>query len=617
MKKKEKKKDTKFHKTYGLASNLSYIVKEMWKYDKITLVVVGFYGFFTPIAAYLWTFMSKFVIDIVTRKDDIKKLIGIIFITFIIQLVCTLCQSWSWGQWWRPISVRLSVLIQKNIKFMKLPYEYLEDKDTMDCYEKAVRTTDDNKKGCEGMIHLLENGAADIFTVIVGLFIIGTLSAPIMLGMAVLAFISFLIKDHTNRVVKERIWDPLATWWRKDEYLSRTFSDFAYAKDIRMYSLKDYLIGRYKEVSQERLDAAKEDEFRWWVSGNLDGVIRAVALIGVYAWLLYSVINKNLTVGNFTLYLGSATTFFMFLGRLFDRVSEALELSREVDDFRSFMDLDEGEKEKGKSVPKCDSYEFTFEDVWFKYPKAESYALKGLNLTVKAGEKLAVVGLNGAGKSTFIKLLLKLYVPTKGRILLNGVDISGYDRDEYYKIFSPVFQDVWMFAFPLKANVSMLPVDDTDDELAKKCLADAGMAESVDKLPDGVNTEVLKVIYDEGVDFSGGEKQKIALAKALYKNGPVVVLDEPTAALDALAEAKLYEDFDKLVNGRTSIYISHRLSSTRFCDHVAMFKDGEMVEYGTHDSLLEAGGVYSEMFNVQAKYYLEGGGENAEEYEAC
>ena len=207
MKKKEKKKDTKFHKTYGLASNLSYIVKEMWKYDKITLVVVGFYGFFTPIAAYLWTFMSKFVIDIVTRKDDVKKLIGIIFITFIIQLVCTLCQSWSWGQWWRPISVRLSMLIQKNIKFMKLPYEYLEDKDTMDCYEKAVRTTDGNKKGVEGMIHLLENGAADIFTVIVGLFIIGTLSAPIMLVMAVLAFISFLIKDHTNRVVKERIWD--------------------------------------------------------------------------------------------------------------------------------------------------------------------------------------------------------------------------------------------------------------------------------------------------------------------------------------------------------------------------------------------------------------------------
>ena len=191
MKKKEKKKDTKFHKTYGLASNLSYIVKEMWKYDKITLVVVGFYGFFTPIASYLWTFMSKFVIDIVTRKDDVKKLIGIIFITFIIQLVCTLCQSWSWGQWWRPISVRLSILIQKNIKFMKLPYEYLEDKDTMDCYEKAVRTTDENEKGVEGMIHLLENGAADIFTVIVGLFIIGTLSAPIMLGMAVLAFISF------------------------------------------------------------------------------------------------------------------------------------------------------------------------------------------------------------------------------------------------------------------------------------------------------------------------------------------------------------------------------------------------------------------------------------------
>lgn len=616
--KKDKKEENKFHKAYGALSNLSYIARQMWSHDKMTIGVVALYGFFTPVAAYLWTFMLKFVIDIVTKHDSVKKLISIIFITFIIQLICTLCQSYTWSQWWRPIGVRTAMLIKKNVKIMTLPFESLEDKDTMDCFEKAVRACGGNQQGVEGMMHLLENASGDFFTVIAGLLIMGTLSVPVMAGMTVLAFLFFLVKDHTSKVNKEKVWDKLATWWRKDDYMLRTFSDFTFAKDIRMYSLKDYLINRYKDVSKERLKASKEHELRWWKCGLFGNVVWVIALIGIYAWLIYSVVNNGLTVGEFSLYLGSATTFFLFLGRLFDRLTELFARSREVDDFRSFMDLHESEKKKGECVPKYSTYEFTFEDVWFKYPKADDYALKGLNLTIKAGEKLAVVGLNGAGKSTFIKLLLKLYEPTKGRILLNGEDISKYDRDEYYKIFSPVFQDVWMFAFPLKSNISMAPVDETDEEKVKKCIKDAGMSKNVKKLKDGINTEVLKVIYDEGVDFSGGEKQKLALARALYKNGPVVVLDEPTAALDALAEAKLYEDFDRLVSGKTSVYISHRLSSTKFCDHVAMFKDGELAEYGTHDSLLEAGGPYSEMFNVQAKYYLEGGEENGDEsFEAC
>ena len=618
MKKKEEKQENKFHKVYGPWSNLAYIAKEMWSHDKMTIGTVALYGFFTPVAAYLWTFMLKFIIDIATRHDSVKKLLTIIFITFVIQMVCTLCQSYTWAQWWRPIGVRIGMLIKKNIKVMTLSYESLEDKDTMDSCEKAERACGANQEGVEGMMHLMENAAGDFFTVILGLCIMGTLSVPVMAGMTVLAFLFFLVKDHTSKVNKEKVWDKLATWWRKDNYLFKTYSDFTFAKDIRMYSLKDYLIGRYKDVSEERLEKSKEHELRWWKCGLVGNLIWVIALIGIYAWLLYSVVNKSLTVGDFSLYLGSATTFFLFLGRLFDRLTELFQRSREVDDFRSFMDLGEEEKKKGEPVPKYETFEFAFEDVWFKYPKAEEYALKGLNLTIKAGEKLAVVGLNGAGKTTFIKLLLKLYEPTKGRILLNGEDISKYDRDEYYKLFSPVFQDVWMFAFPLKSNVSMAPVDETDEERAMQCLKDSGMGKSVKKLKDGINTEVLKVIYDEGVDFSGGEKQKIALARALYKNAPVVVLDEPTAALDALAEAKLYEDFDKLVAGRTSVYISHRLSSTRFCDHVAMFKDGEMAEYGTHDSLLEAGGPYSEMFNVQAKYYLEGGEEDGvESYEAC
>ena len=225
---------------------------------------------------------------------------------------------------------------------------------------------------------------------------------------------------------------------------------------------------------------------------------------------------------------------------------------------------------------------------------------------------IAIVGRPNVGKSTFIKLLLRLYEPTEGEILLNGVNVKDYNRHDYYQVFAPVFQNVELFAFPLAENISMQAPDETDAKKAEECLQAAGLKEKLETLPKGVKTEVLKVIYDDGVDFSGGEKQKIALARALYKDAPVVVLDEPTAALDAVAESRLYEDFDKLIGGKTAVYISHRLSSTQFCNHVAMFSGGEMVEYGTHKSLLEQDGEYAKMFRIQAQYYMEESGEEAD-----
>ena len=268
------------------------------------------------------------------------------------------------------------------------------------------------------------------------------------------------------------------------------------------------------------------------------------------------------------------------------------------------MDIPNGNL-SGKPVPKAKGYTFEFENVSFKYKGQESYALKNVNLTLEAGEKLAVVGLNGAGKSTFIKLLLRLYDVTEGRILMNGTDIREFNREDYYKLFSPAFQDVMVFASPMSENVSMKEPAATDKSAAEKVLRDAGLGEKVDSLEKGVDTELLKVFYDDGVDLSGGEKQKLALARALYKNADVVVLDEPTAALDALAENRLYQSFDGLIGNRSAVYISHRLSSTRFCNRVAMFKDGEMVETGTHDELMALDGAYAEMFRVQAQYYVE------------
>jgi ABC-type multidrug transport system fused ATPase/permease subunit len=604
----ENKNTSRLHREYGLISNLRFVARSMFKTEP-GLKWVIFLGIVSAaVTRYLWTFISKFVIDAVTTNGDIKHLVIIIGILFAVQLVFTMTETYSGNHFYRYIHARFLEIINKNKKFMAMRYENLEDKDVLDCYEKAGRATNSNNSGIEGMMHVIERSLTSFAVVLVGFVIMGNLSLPIVIGMILLALANFAVKNHTNKVCKAKIWDPLAPFRRKDWYMMSTFTDFASAKDIRMYSLKDRLMEKYREISNELLKARKENEIRWWICGQIGNLLWFFAQCGLYAWLIYSVIRKDLSIGNFTLYLGSAATFFNHVLSLLDRVNDALARSREVDDFRSFMDIDSDIEEGSERIPAFSEYEFTFDNVWFKYPNAEKYALEDLNLTVKAGKKLAIVGLNGAGKTTFIKLLLRLYEPTKGRILLNGTDISAYDRTEYFRLFSPVFQEICLFAFPLSMNVSMKASSDSNKELSIKCLEDAGFGEKTKELPKGIDTEVLKIVDDEGVDFSGGEKQKIALARALYKNAPVIVLDEPTAALDALAEAKLYKDFDSLVSGKTAIYISHRLSSTRFCDNVAMFKDARLVEYGTHDSLLKAGGAYSEMFNVQAQYYVEEGG---------
>lgn len=586
----------------------------MVKIDRWFLVLIPIGMVCTPMMQYLWTFISKFVIDTITNEQGTGQLSKLLLIFIVLQLIAAMLNTYyDSNTWWRFIHARLRMIQKKNLKIMRINYEHLENPDVMDCYERAGQACNNNMNGVEGMMREGAEFLKSLAVVLVGLAIMGSLNLWMVLLVFAVTVLNFLFRNYTSRTAKKKVWDPLAPWWRKNQYMQNTTTDFAAAKDIRMFGLKDWLCDKYRDLAKVRCDAQRENERLWRNAGFAGASTWLVSQAGVYAYLIYQVIQGNVTIGDFTMYTASFATFFNFINELLTHAGNLLACSREVDDFRSFLDFWGGDEEDGGiSVPKLDSYEFTFKNVSFRYPKAEAYALKNLNLTVKAGERLAVVGLNGAGKSTFIKLLLRLYEPTEGEILLNGVNVKDYNRHDYYQVFAPVFQTVELFAFPLAENISMQAPDETDAKKAEECLQAAGLKEKLETLPKGVKTEVLKVIYDDGVDFSGGEKQKIALARALYKDAPVVVLDEPTAALDAVAESRLYEDFDKLIGGKTAVYISHRLSSTQFCNHVAMFSGGEMVEYGTHKSLLEQDGEYAKMFRIQAQYYMEESGEEAD-----
>ncbi len=612
---KRNKKDEntdEFHKEYGVISNCRYIFEKFVKYRKSLILFIITGSIAAASMTYLWSFIGKLVIDMIEQQasspdKDIKPLLYLTLITSAAELLF---------MWLNTVSsmkmsvgftyVRLMIIKERIAKTLGMEYEALETPEMLDRLQKAKRATAGDWQGVQGMMTYMQVMGVQIISVTIAVAIMTTFNPWIILIIVVLSFAQFLFFDYIRKKDKKEMWDAMMPHWRKLEYMENVTTDFSYAKDIRLFGMQKYLAKKQIDVYDEELHHWIKSR-QYWIYNTIFAhgisLLRQLIIIG---WLVYSVVFNGLSIGNFTLYTASAAAFSNAINEILQALSALRERSAHTDDYRSFMDIPSADdKAQTIPIPPADKYTFEFKNVSFKYRGQEKYALKNVNLTLHAGEKLAVVGLNGAGKSTFIKLLLRLYDVTEGCILMNGTDIRKFDRKEYYELFAPAFQDVMVFAFPVAENVSMKEPFNTDKAEAEKMLRLAGLGDKLDKLEKGVDTELLKVLYDDGVDLSGGEKQKLALARALYKKSKIIVLDEPTAALDALAEFRLYQSFNELVGDRTAVYISHRLSSTRFCDRVAMFKDGEMVEIGTHDSLMEADGAYADMFRVQAQYYVE------------
>ncbi len=612
FKEKKRKQEDELHREYGVLRNCKYILSAYLKYRKsmIGLLLLG--GIAGASMSYIWTFIGKLVVDIIERQaaqehKDIMPLVYLVIITTLVELVMMVLNAYAskklvLGFYY----TQICIVMERVAKVLGMEYETLETPDMLDRLQKAKRATSGGGNGLRGFMSDMWTMTVQFTCIVAAVSIISTLNPWIVAIILVLSLIQFEFFDYARLKDKEIMWDAMAGNWRKLEYMSTVSTDFSYAKDIRLYGMRKWLGAKQKGVNVDELRRWQQSRQYWIYYAFFSSGLSLVQAVIVFGWLIYDVVANDLSIGNFILYSGSAFTFSGSIQQFLQAIGGIREHSSHLDDFRSFMDIpnpDEGKKTI--PIPKSDKYTFKFENVSFKYKGQDAYALKNLNLTLEAGQRLAVVGLNGAGKTTFIKLLLRLYDVTEGRILCNGTDIREFDRAEYYRLFAPAFQEVEVFAFKLSENVSMRIADDTDKALTEQYLRDAGMGEKLESLPKGMDTELLKVLYDDGVDLSGGEKQKLALARALYKNAPIVVLDEPTAALDALAEYRLYQSFDGMIGDRTAVYISHRLSSTRFCDNIAMFVAGEMVEYGTHEELLEKNGAYAEMFMVQAQYYVE------------
>ena len=443
-------------------------------------------------------------------------------------------------------------------------------------------------------------------------FALGSLSVWIRLGLAA-GILATVAVSVFSQMKEERIMEEFDASCVDVNALSFAFyrysTDYAAGKDIRMYCMGPFLCGKDRELGRSFFRKKKKATNRaalWTLPGSFaEGLLR----IGLYAALLASAFAGGVSAGSIAKYAACILLLLNGTEELVKSLQKEWINHEYLARYFSWFDLPNRMRKGSLTVEKRDDcdYEIEFRNVSFRYPGAEEDALKDVSLTFKIGEKLALVGENGSGKTTFIKLLTRLYDPREGEILLNGVDIRKYDYEEYLGVFSVVFQDFKLFPFRLGEVVAA--AREYDEERVRESLRKANFGERLGDFPGGLGGYLYKSFDESGVEISGGEAQKIALARALYKDAPFILLDEPTAALDPESEYEVYSNFNAISGDKTTVYISHRLASCRFCDKIAVFDHGRIVEVGDHRTLLEKGGKYQTLWNAQAQYYRENAGE--------
>ncbi len=393
---------------------------------------------------------------------------------------------------------------------------------------------------------------------------------------------------------------------RKFNYLFETMGDFSFAKEVRINQASAWLAEKFSRVLDAYGGRLKKYQNRILILGCVEGVVNFGQLFLMYGYGVHQAVTGSITIGDFTVYTGAVLALFAAFSGFANGLTHMSYMSKYADKYKEYAEIARpAHLTKGTVRLTGEEKEnvIEFRDVSFSYPHTERKVLDHISLVISDREKLAVVGINGAGKTTFIKLLCRLYEPTEGVILYNGTDISTIRYEDYVKKLSVVFQDFQLLAFSMEDNVVLN--QRCDREKVLEAVRRSGLEDKLKKLPKGLDTSVGKDFDEEGVEFSGGEGQKLVTARAYYKNAPIVIFDEPTAALDPISENHVYQNFREIMKGKMAIFISHRLASTRFCDRIAVFRQGQIVEYGTHEQLMGREGLYREMFDKQAEYYKE------------
>lgn len=580
---------------------LKYFFPIAWKTYKGYFFVSGIKTAIDAIQPFVAIIVSPLIITELLGERDITKLIIYAAIMAAASPLLSFIGSW------------LGIIIEKYMerfnnyiteetsrRVMELDFQVTEDKKALDQLELAKTGMDWYSGGIVGIFSPVFEIIGQIIK-LCGTVVLIAVNAPLIFPITlIVVIVSSIIQNKQNKIEVEQF-KNLAGVNRAFSYYGWQIVDFKYGKDIRLYDAKDLIVERWDKYTDSFVGEYIKTAYRQHPLDQLKNVFNVARDIANYLYLGISVLTGSISIAIFTQMIAASSTFTTSMRLLLDDIQEIVKRCNYAYEYVKFADYPAA-IEKGTRHVKEGNHTLEFKNVSFTYPNTDVKVLKGVNVTLKQGEHLSVVGLNGAGKTTFVKLLCRLYDPTEGEILLDGVNIKEYDYNEYMSLFSPVFQDFKLFAFSIKENIVL--DDPCSDEEISGLLEQVGLGDKLKSLEKGVETILFKSFDENGIEPSGGEQQKMAIARALYKKAPVVILDEPTAALDPVAEYDIYRQFDSLVGGKTAIYISHRLSSCKFCDRIAVFSEGVIKEYGTHDELiLINNGIYAEMFKAQAKYY--------------
>lgn len=594
--------------------------KLVWQMSRMNVIWRMAYVTSMQITPYLTLYMSALLIDELTAGASAERLLTLAVITVVGTFAANMLSQHIVG---RQAVKYENIQWQRDEKFMtdveaRMQYCHLETPETSLVREQISHSKNYGGNGLmtlywsiwfitEAIINIVASVAltASMLTMSVNGTFKGFLAfansrwSALMIVAIIIVNILFQVRTSARKkVLLDQNWNENSAERKRGWYLLSWG-----AEDVYQMGMKDFLLRRTREHFIK--PKAYENSFKiQWRYNSISTVWNALMNIALFIYVGARAYIGVFGIGSFILYRGTVERFINAVSTLGARLGELRNNNDFLQKIFDYVDLPNAMYQGTLSVEKRNDnrFEIEFRNVSFKYPGCENYALKNVNFKFRIGERLAFVGMNGSGKTTFIKLLCRLYDPTEGEILLNGIDITRYEYHEYLDLFSVVFQDFATFAYTIADNVS--GEKHPDREKIMESLNRAGLGEKIRELPNGIDTYIYRWFSNDGVDLSRGELQKIALARALYKGAPFFILDEPTAALDPLAEAEVYSRFGDVVGDKTAIFISHRLSSCRFCDNIAVFHEGELIQYGSHDELVAVtDGKYHELWHAQAQYY--------------
>ena len=572
------------------------------KHEKKYLFLRIFITLLEPIRVYMYALILNNAIAVLESPNPtFERLIidvGVaIIINLILGTVLRNCHEITW-----PLAEKLTykIILERSIHTLDLDYELLEEPTGQEALEKGTRYNGE----WNGIVGLANRGFLTIqylIQILIGSVIILTINVWLVVCIISLAVFKILIENKRQTKVKS-INDEAIPHWRRVNYVNNISTNLSIGKDLRVYNMDKFIEDERTNVFKDILKNIKK---RIAFNTTIDIVIHVLSAIDqiiLYGFLLYEVLNHGMLISTFTFMLASIGKVSNSLTHFAREYSNTYRCSLESIDYLVIMGDKYITKTYTEDLPDTD-FSIEFKNVYYQYYGQVGYALENVSFKITKGEKIALVGYNGAGKTTLTKLICGLYHPTKGEILINGVNIENLKRDELAKAISPVFQETLIYAYDVKSNISMAYGTSIDYDRVIKSSKIVDLNKKIETLTDKYETMLTRDLDDDGIELSGGESQKLSIARAIYKNAPLYILDEPTSALDPLAEAKIYQNFNEVVGGNSVIYISHRLSSTKFCDKIIVLDSGKIKETGTHYELIKEDTLYKKLFDMQAEYY--------------